>query len=391
MKARAVGPVLIGVVCGAALSMPLPTGGTTAEAAKDDGARVEAVMTGRRAELRETVPIGSRRDRRTRSVLSVKLPRLSRGSRIDVTGEVTISTTCVEQISRCIGRSYRFDPHLRAWIVLARDPGITRRRRSVEVSTTTTLTCEQTRPNRNHHCPLVVEGGTLRVGDLKDLPCPADDCRLNMLVDASSRKATGGEVVVVGADQEDGSVEGGKARLGAVVGRGPLRVDRRRTERERTRKLSASFEGGKEVVYSQRLTNLRRGDVLVARAHQLSGISGWPYFVSDQIIVSTRPGATKPSSLSRRVVSRAGTITETNGFNCTLGPSAFSSPCRSRKVGVARVERVPRSRTGRVKPIYVNLVSRGFPKLAQRRLPRGYPPVRILDGGFLDVTRIRVP
>jgi hypothetical protein len=211
-----------------------------------------------------------------------------------------------------------------------------------------------------------------------------------MLVDAASRKATRNEVVVVGSDQEDGSVEGGKARLGAVVSSGSPRNDRRSSDRERTGKLPASFENGKRVVYSQRLARLRRGDVLIVRARQVSRISTMPYFVSDQIVVSTRPGAVRPSALARRSVSRTGTVTETNGFNCTIGPSAFSSPCSSRKAGIATIERVPRSKAGRVKDLYVNLVSRGFPKLAQARmLARGFPPVEIAEGGFLAVTRIR--
>ncbi|MEZ5156218.1 MAG: hypothetical protein R2718_08930 [Solirubrobacterales bacterium] len=352
------------------------------------------MTTGRRAERRKTVPIGSRAGQRTRSVLSVRLPRLRRGSRVDVGGEVTISTTCVEQISRCIGRSYRFDPHLRARIVLASDADATGTRRTVRVGPTARLTCEQSRPNRNHHCPLVVERGGFRVRALRDLPCPRSECRLNMLVDAASSMATRNEVVVVGSDQKHGRVEGGKARLGAIVRNGRVRTRRQRTARERASTLPAAFGGGKRVVYSKRLRGLRRGDVLAVRARQVSAVSGRPYFVSDQVIVSTRPTAVKPSGLARRVVSRAGTVTETNGFNCTLGPSAFTSPCRSRKVGFATIEREPRSRSGRAKALYVNLVSRGFPKLAQRPqppngAPRGFPPVRIGDGGFLRVTRLR--
>jgi hypothetical protein len=371
-----------------------PLAGTTATgattAARPDRSEVQIVMTGRRAERRETVPIGSRIGRKPRSVLSVRLPELSRGARIHVNGEVTISTTCVEQIPRCIGRSYRFDPHLRASVVLASDPDATSRRRTVGVGGAVKLTCEQTRPNRNHHCPLVIGGRSFEVRELRDLPCRPDDCRLNMLVDAASRKATRNEVVVVGSDQEDGSVEGGKARLGAVVSTGSPDVDRRVTRRERTVKLPASFEDGKRVVYSQRLARLRRGDVLVVRARQVSRISTMPYFISDQIVVSTRPGATRPSALARRAVSRTGTVTETNGFKCTIGPSAFSSPCRSQKAGIATIERVPRTKAGRAKDLYVNLVSRGFPKLAQARAAaRGFPPVGILDGGFLAVKRIR--
>jgi len=359
-------------------------------AASADRTRVQVAVTGRRAERRETVPIRSKAGGKPRSVLSVRLPKLVRGSRVDLNGEVTISTTCVEPSSRCIGRSYGFDPHLRARVVLASGPDETGGRQTVAVSRTTALTCEQTRPNRNHHCPLVVERGGFQVRDLHDLPCRPDRCRLNMLVGAASRKAGADEVVVVGSDQVGGHVEGGKARLGAVVSAGAPEVDRRSTRRERVEMLPASFEGGKRVVYSQRLVHVRRGDALLVHAVQRSAIRGMPYFISDQIVISTRPGATRPSALARRAVSRTGTVTETNGFNCTLGPSAFSEPCRSRKAGVAMIERTPQSKTGRSKALYVNLVSRGFPKLAQARsAARGFAPVEILDGGFLSVQRVR--
>jgi len=379
------------VVAGTIFTLPsgVAAARETASAKAVSGSAVEVAVTGRRAERVETVPIGSHAGDAARSVLSVKLPDLERGAVVDLNGEVTISTTCVEQISRCIGRSYRFDPHLQAQVVLAADPDEIRGRRTTAVSRRTSLTCEQTRPNRNHHCPLVVDRGRFRVRDLRDLPCRPDGCRLNMVVSASSRKAIGGEVVVVGSDQENGSVEGGKARLGAVVSSGSPRVRRRETRRERTSKLPASFEDGKQVVYSQRLTHLDRGDAILVRAGQRSGITGLPYFISDQIVISTRSGATRPSAVARRSVSRTGTVTETNGFNCTVGSSAFSDPCWSSKAGVAMIERAPTTKTGRRKSLYVNLVSRGFPKLAQARTAaRGYAPVKILDGGFLEVTRV---
>ncbi len=347
---------------------------------------VRTVITGKRAELRETVPIASHVGGRTRSVLSVHLPRLRPGARVSLAGEVGLTTTCVQQIARCIGRSYRFDPHLRARIVLADKPEDTKRSKTIPVSRSVSLTCEQTRPNRNHHCPLVV-AGSFRVRDLGKLPCGPSSCRLNMLVDASNRKARSNQYVVVGSDQPDGSVEGGKARLSAAVSVGDVKVSRRRTTHRRTKSLPAAFENGKKVVYSLRLGNLRKRDVLLVGSRQVSSIQRTPYFISNQIIVSTRPGSTRPSALARRAVSRTGTATETNGFNCTLGPSAFSSPCTGTKAGIARIQHVPRGKTGKAKPLYVNLVSRGFPKLIQAR--GGYPPVHVLDRGFLEVTRIR--
>jgi hypothetical protein len=94
--------------------------------------------------------------------------------------------------------------------------------------------------------------------------------------------------------------------------------------------------------------------------------------------------------VGRRVISRFGTATETNGFNCTLGPSAFVSPCVRNKAGLALVEERPLDSTGQPKTLYANLVSRGFPKLAQAA--RGsYPPIDVLDDGYLSVTRLREP
>jgi hypothetical protein len=348
---------------------------------------LQAAMTGKHGELREVVRIGTHPGQHTESVLSVGLPSLTKGSRITFNGEVTLSTTCVEQISRCIGRSYDFDPHLRARIVLADEPDDSSPKRTVPVSRSAALTCEQSRPNRNHHCPLIVDAGTFTVADIDELPCMPRHCRLNLLVDASNKRARHDQVVVVGADQPDGSVEGGKARLSAAVATGAVDVARHRTEQLRTRRLPASFDDGKQVVYSQRMGRLQRGDVLIIGSRQVSRIEGLPYFISDEIVISTRPTATEPSSLSRRSVSRNGTATETNGFNCTLGPSAFSNPCAGRQAGIAVIERLPQTKTGRRKSLYVNLVSRGFPKLAQAR---GFPAVDLVDDGFLDVTRLRV-
>ena len=344
--------------------------------------------TPRQGELRDTVPITRRKGAAPRTVLSLPLPRLKRGDLVRLNAEVTITTTCVEALPRCVGRRYSFDPRLRAWIALASSGKAVGGRR---VSGRVGLECRQTRPNRNHHCPLVT-GDSFRVANPARLPCAPSNCRLNMVVGAHSRRARGGEVVVIGADRPDGSVEGGKGRLNAAVARAGRGVESvvRRTTRRRARELPASFSGGQRVVYSQRVPGLEAGDVLLARAKQRARIQELPYFVASKIVVSARPNARAPGRLARRIVSRRGTATETNGFNCTLGPSAFRSPCKTRKMGLAVVKRTPRDARGRPRPLFVNLVSRTFPKRAQARL-RAYPPARILGGGGLTVTHLRTP
>lgn len=346
---------------------------------------LRAEITPRRAELRPTVPIASRKGRKTRSVLSLELPRLRVGERVRFNGEVTVTTTCVEPLPRCIGRPYGFDPKLRARIVVADRADDDGRRSTLAVSRSVSLTCEQTRPNRNHHCPLTIERGSFKVRELRRLPCKPKSCRLNMVLDAWHGSARGGEVVVIGADTPGGNVRPGKARLSAVVQRGRTAAAKRRTEKRRTRKIPVSFSGGEKVLWSQRLDHVKPGDVLLVRSRQRVAIQGLPHFLASQIVVTTRPNATEPSSWTKRAVSRVGKASETTGFNCTIGRSAFQSPCEWGKVGLAEIHSAPRDARGRPKPLYVNVVARTFPKLAQAR---GYAPARLLGGG-MTVTRLR--
>ncbi len=385
--ARGVGPALVVAALACVASLPASGAGKPG-GGPDAGPReslLRTAITPPRAELRPTVPIAAERGRKTRSVLSLKLPRLRVGERVRFNGEVTVTTTCVEPLARCIGRSYGFDPHLRARIVIA-DRADDDGRSTVPVTRAVSATCEQNRPNRNHHCPLTIERGAFKVRELRRLPCKPGSCRLNMVLDAYHGGARGGEVVVIGADTPSGEVEGGKARLSAVVQRGRTAVSKRRTGKRRIRQIPASFSGGEKVLWSQRLDHVRPGDVLLIRSRQRVAIQRLPYFLASQVVVTTRAGAKEPSREAKRAVSRVGKATEATGFNCTVGHSAFQSPCEWEKAGIAAIQAVPRDARGRPKPLYVNVVARTFPKLAQAR---GYSPARLLRDGGLTVTRLR--
>ena len=145
--------------------------------------------------------------------------------------------------------------------------------------------------------------------------------------------------------------------------------------------------GGRRVVYSQRMERLRAGDVLLVRARQRTAIKRHRYFIGSRVVIATRPRARRPGRLTRRIVSPNGAATGSNGFNCTLGPSGFRTPCLRKKAGLAVIERTPRRGRGRIRPLYVNLVSRSFPKVGN--VPGSYPPARVLSGGRLAVTRLR--
>ena len=387
---RGLGAIVF-VGCMAGLALPSTVG---MGAARDDQTRrgpprgLIARWTGPNAELRKTVPIARRPGRRARAALTLPLPMVKRGDRIKFNGEVTLTTTCVPLKRRCIGRRYSFDPHLRARIVIAnraRAAG----RRTLPVTRTVKLTCGQNPPDRNHHCPLVISSGSLVVDHPRRLPCRPRRCRLNMVVSAYNRRARGGEVVVVGADRPDGSVDQGKARLNAAILRDGADIAMRsRGTRDRlVRSLPASFDGGQHVVYSRRLEGLRRGDVLLIRAEQRTRIKRHTYFIGSKVVVGTRARAIHGNRFARRIVPRGATATDTNGFNCTLGPSAFRSPCLTKKAGLALIKRTPRRPGGGSRPLFVNLVSRGFPKV--HRTSASYPRLRVIRGGGLTVTRLR--
>jgi hypothetical protein len=210
-----------------------------------------------------------------------------------------------------------------------------------------------------------------------------------MVVDAHQQRAEGGEVVLIGSDRPDGSVDQGKARLNAAISRegAEIRKVRRTTGQRLARRLPPSPDGGYRVVYSQRMERLQAGDVLQVRARQRTAIMQLPYFIGSKVVVGTRPRAKRASTFARRIVPRHGTVTETNGFNCTLGPSAFRSPCVTKKAGLALIRRTPRRPGGASRPLFVNLVSRGFPKPVQARL--AYPRLRVIRGGELTVTQLR--
>src|SRR5262245_22222642 len=147
--------------------------GVAATAERRTGTRPGQLLIARStdAQLRDRVPVARHLGEKPRSVFSRPLPTVNRGDRISFNGEVTLTMTCVERLPRCIGRMYHYSPRFRAQIVIARRAGAAGRQ-TEPVSDAVTLTCGQHRPNRNHHCPLVIDGGSMTVSRPRSLPCP---------------------------------------------------------------------------------------------------------------------------------------------------------------------------------------------------------------------------
>ena len=348
--------------------------------------------SGHNSERIETFAI-ERDAQRSRSVaftISPKqLPDPEDGGLIEANGEVTLTTTCVDGSERCIGRPYGYSPEVGMRLILTGRKNGVGGRSAIPISRRISRTCRQDRPDRNHHCPLVIESSKLRVPDAGKLPCRPARCRINMVVDASDSKAKDGNVIVVGADRPDGSIDQDKGRLNAVVyGRGTSRGKPRRSANPVSTQIPMDAEGAAEqrVIFSVKVNHLDRGDVLLARARQIADISHLPYsaFVSGELIVTTKRSAASSRGLARKTISYRGSMSAVNGFNCTQGRSDYQTPCLTRKAGLARVQRDVEDRRGRDVPLFVNLVSRSFPKLSGS----GAGDAAIVRGGFLEVRRL---
>ena len=357
--------------------------------------RIKAATTGNNSELVATIPIARRRGREPRVVMSLppsRLPPLRRGDRLRASAEVQVTTTCVVRGPRCIGRPYRFTPTVDAKLVLAPGRRRTGGRGTARLGRRQSVGCHQPRPNRNHHCVLVPKG-TRKLARPRRLPCRPRECHLNLVVDAHHGHARPGNVLVIGTDRPDGSIDQDFGRLNAlVVPRRPHRPVHRRTRHRRHRSIPVSANGParKRVVYAVRMPRLKRGDVLRVRARQRTAIGRLPYnaYVGSEVILAGRPRATRPSRAAKRAAPTGlrGRITESNGFNCTHGPSAYRTPCATRKAGLLEIAHDAVDRRGRPKRLYVNLVSHLSPKLARAR-PGDRAPVK--PSGRLEVTRFR--
>jgi hypothetical protein len=169
-------------------------------------------------------------------------------------------------------------------------------------------------------------------------------------------------------------------------------TERRASSRRihRTVAMSPNHGGGWVSIYSVKLPHLQAGDVITAKARQVFDIAGIPnaVFDSNQIVMTRGPRKVESPRLVRRSVTPRASLAEANGFNCTHGPSAYRTPCVSRKVGQVTIRRRPVDHRGRPVPLFVNLICRALVKEAQ---PKRVASAKIRRGGYLEVKRYLAP
>jgi hypothetical protein len=350
---------------------------------------IQAASTVDGSELVKTVPI-HRQAKHGKVVLSLgsgSLPALAAGDTLRASAMLQVSTTCATPDPRCIGVRYDYSPNFSAQLVLGDGAGATHGAGVVAVTPRFQMGCGQKRPNRNHHCVLALPGTPMTIPGPDQLPCLTSGCSLNLVVDAYNTNAKTGNVLVIGNDQPDGTVKGGRSRVNAIVippGQGASP-----TSAVTTTPATASIPIGQQrsgfssVVFSARLDGLAAGDVLDVNSLQRTDISSFnlPMFVGSKVVVAAAPNGVMGQ---KKYSSEEGQVTPQNGFNCTLGPSPFQTPCSSYETGVVTITQTPVTNAGLPKPLYVNVLSRSFPKVAQAAHARS---VAVQAGGYLSVVR----
>ena len=357
-----------------------------------DTPKAELATTGNHSELIKKLPISKQPGARERVVMSLgpdELKRIEAGDRIRAGGEVQVSTTCVKDEPRCIGRPYSVNPTLSARIVLAPEPKASAPSLPLSTQPVTKL-CKQTRPNRNHHCTLALPNSETPVPDPAGLPCPANGCYVNMVVGASNPKAKKGNVVVLGADRPDGSVVQDKGRLNVVQARADVPAPATLGSGDVISDALPLTEGKKtkrRVVHSVEIPAPRKGEALVFDSSFVANISDLRFntFISARVVVAETPTSTEPTGIAKGAAILRSDATEANGFNCTLGTSGYRNPCTVVKSGMTRFKQDVVDAAGLPAPLYLNVVAAAKPLLAEKL--KGAPRISIAPAGGLRVDR----
>jgi hypothetical protein len=353
-----------------------------------DGPKVLVATSGNRSETRKTIPITRRSRADRRVVMSMRpraLPNPKSGDRLVASAELMVTLDCHRRIPACAGRPYLFNARVGAQLVLARGPNAIGGRRAKPISSRKKITCRgEPLASRQHHCMIVFKRASLSVHHRAALPCAPRSCRLNLVLDAHSRRAHRGDKLVIGNNRPTGTIRQDKGRINVIRLRPGSQPSPPKAISRRRRHRFVPLDEDPTVVVSKRLTGLRKNEQLAVLARFRADVSRLPYTarVSSQLILARSPRATKPSPRVRRIASFDGEIDETNGSNCIR----IQTPCPYTKVGVLRMTRNARSRSGRRIPLYVNLYVISNPKRA--RMQPG-DRLAILSHPKLEVARYR--
>jgi hypothetical protein len=343
---------------------------------------VLVAATGKDAELFDRVPITKGPGQAKRVVLSMAsgggsfsaLPSLKRDDRLVVLAELEVTTDCPRPGPGCVASPYTFAPTVDAQLLLASsskatDPG-------PHALALGKPQRQQVTQERHHHV-FVFPDAELKV-PAGGLPWSGKS-NLNLVLSASHPSASGGQVLLVGQNEPDGTVDINQGRLNVLRLRsaGGSDAETTRTAHRLARKLPVQ-KGQRTVVYSLPLSKLKKDEQLVVSAHLPTSARGLGYQarVSTELVLAADHTDTKSGRGMKALGSLRGEITKFNGFNCLPGAAS----CLTRKVGVLRILH------SRRRDAHVNLVA---VSASPTHEDKPGDAVQVLAGGYLRVDRYR--
>jgi hypothetical protein len=295
-----------------------------------------------------------------------RLPGLKAGDLLKVSAEVEVTLDCHRPARSCAGNPYLYNAKLGSQLVLGRGRNATGGRRVVAITGRKRSGCRgKPLTSREHHCVIVFSRASLPVGKAGALPCNHRSCRINLVLDAHSRRARRGDKLVIGNIRPTGRIVQDQGRINAIRLRPGVQPSPSKTVTNHLRRSSVPLNETPTVVVSKRLEGLRKNEQLAVLARFETDVSHLAYSarVSSQLILARRARSTKPNPRVRRVASFEGEIDEINGTNCTK----IQTPCPYSKVGVLRMKHDARDSSGRPIALYVNLYAVSNPKRGRRR------------------------
>ena len=347
--------------------------------------KVIVATSGKSSETRETIQITRQaRDQVVMSMNPGRLPDLEAGDRLDVTSELQVTMDCVRPDPRCAGRPYEYDVNLAAKLVLARGAEATGGGKAVRLTREKKHVCLGRYPHREHHCVMTFTDGGMRVGQ-QGPPCLPAECRINVVLSAHNANAQDGQLLAIGGTPPSGDISQDRGRVNAIVYR-PANQPKPKPETTKDVRTSRlPFDEKFRVVFSKRLNGLDAKDQLAAEAQAFMEVRHLPHDARStaQLILADSPTAIHPGPIARRVVQGGAEMSETNGFNC----GKPRSPCRTLKVGVARLAEDARNGQGNPVPLFVNLIM-----ASEAKHDTGFNPnqsAHILERGGLEVLRFK--
>jgi hypothetical protein len=354
-----------------------------------------ACSTHKYPERLPTIQIGNRAADAERRVVMLlgrdqhgysSMPELLGGDEIEVSAELAVTTDHpFPSPDYCVSKPYKFNPHIRASLLLANGDSITEEddENGIKIGETKHEICT----HGEHHRRVVFEPVRYPVR-AKGLPWQGRQSYLNLVLRAYHHDAEPGHVLLIGQNEpRNGQLaphaKGDMGKINVIQYRGqphpPVTVGRA----DALRNSHVPVRKEPRVIYSRRLVGLPKREQLLMEA-RFDASNPYAYWarVSAEVLISDKADGTDRHNPAREYVSFEGELGKGNGTNVSPGGTYTTQ-----KYGTLRIlDDLPMK-------VFANLVvtsAAPMPAVFHPGDPRPKSDhaVRIMPGGYLQITRV---